>query len=224
MKEEEDILQNAFYIADQVREERVKQLDKRGIQNWPSICPLYTERYKERSGPYICSSLDVPSELRAKIVCDQKTKLGTVTWADIALEEFCEAVSATTPELRRGELVQLAAVVESWIDSVDRNEMPKLPVVAGCKTGRFSGKGKEVELDRGPAPRVYAPGEKRNYCFYVGTKFITEVVAVSEEAAWSKASSLHNSNHYICKSPAGKCIASDDLFAYFESLQEKVND
>jgi len=45
--------------------------------------------------------------------------VGQVTWADILEEEFCEALSATTPEDLRGELVQVAAVAVAWIEALD---------------------------------------------------------------------------------------------------------
>lgn len=43
-----------------------------------------------------------------------------LTWTDIALEEFCEAVEAPDDEQRRKELVQLAAVVFAWIEDIDK--------------------------------------------------------------------------------------------------------
>ena len=52
---------------------------------------------------------------------------------------------------------------------------------------------------------------KVSYCFYVGSRFITEVIAESEEKAWTKAYALHEMNPYICPCPAGKAIKASEL-------------
>lgn len=53
-------------------------------------------------------------------IVDIKTEAGVVRFADIAAEEFLEALSEPDPQLRRQELIQLAAVVVRWAEALDR--------------------------------------------------------------------------------------------------------
>lgn len=61
------------------------------------------------------------SEEEAKKLVDDLMEGGSITWADIAFEEFAEALDAPTKNDRIGELVQLAAVIVSWIEAEMRN-------------------------------------------------------------------------------------------------------
>lgn len=63
---------------------------------------------------------DIPGEKRAKALCEGKARRGTITWTDILLEEFAEAVDAPDDIARRAELVQVAAVALAWIECIDR--------------------------------------------------------------------------------------------------------
>ena len=103
-------------MADEVliegRAERARQDAKWGEQNHPSVTgwspELRAHRYK------------IPTEPDARHMCEESFANGLGTYAHIALEEFCEAVGAADDVARRGELVQLAAVVVAWIESIDR--------------------------------------------------------------------------------------------------------
>jgi hypothetical protein len=62
---------------------------------------------------------------KAKAFCDQKADGGTVSWLDILMEEVFEAAEEAEKGDRaklRMELVQIAAVATSWIESIDRND------------------------------------------------------------------------------------------------------
>jgi len=48
---------------------------------------------------------------------------GTVTWADILLEEVAEAFAEDDPAKLREELVQSGAVILKWIEKLDRAEV-----------------------------------------------------------------------------------------------------
>lgn len=63
----------------------------------------------------------IPTEELAKDLCEEAARVGVTTWAHIAVEELSEAVSAPNDTERRKELIQLAAVVVSWIECLDRN-------------------------------------------------------------------------------------------------------
>ena len=88
-----------------------------GEQNHPSVDPIIVGRGSQR----MCEEYEIPTEVRAKFMCQEAERKGQLTWAHIAVEELSEAVSAETEEDRREELVQLAAVIVNWIDSIDRN-------------------------------------------------------------------------------------------------------
>jgi hypothetical protein len=51
--------------------------------------------------------------------CDKNHKAGTGTWADIALEEFFEALAEEDTTKLRKELIQVAAVAVNWIEDID---------------------------------------------------------------------------------------------------------
>ena len=109
-------------ISQEVQQERVAQLKKWGVQNHPCVDQVLVKREGGFTPERMCEHYEIPSESRAKFLCENSVSNNQVTWTHIALEEFSEAVSAKTASERRKELVQLAAVVESWIDCIDRHE------------------------------------------------------------------------------------------------------
>lgn len=94
--------------------ERSRQDKKWGVQNHPSIID------PDRWGAHY--DYGIPSEAAAKQACDDAAKFGEQTWASIAIEELSESVYAVNDELRREELIQLAAVALAWIECIDRRE------------------------------------------------------------------------------------------------------
>jgi len=93
-------------------EERASNVARWGEQNYPSSASL--------GGPGACLLYGIPTERAAKETVARATKEGRLTWADVLLEEFAEAVAATDDVARRGELVQVAAVALAWIECIDR--------------------------------------------------------------------------------------------------------
>jgi hypothetical protein len=63
---------------------------------------------------------EIPSESRAKLLCEKRRYVGTMSWADILTEEFVEALNADTEESLRAELIQVAAVAQAWVECIDR--------------------------------------------------------------------------------------------------------
>lgn len=111
----------------EVLAERIRQQAKWGEQNHPNVSPTITsphdafERYK------------IPSADEARRTCQEFAAAGAVTWTDIALEEFAEAVESaafateavgevrvTYLEMLREELIQSAAVFTAWSAAVER--------------------------------------------------------------------------------------------------------
>jgi hypothetical protein len=108
-------IQNIF---DEIKTERCKQDTKWGEQNHHSVDPTI----EDRGGQRVCQEYEIPSEARAKFLCDNAAKYNRCTYAHIAVEELCEAVGASGDIQRRVELVQLAAVIVAWIECIDRRQ------------------------------------------------------------------------------------------------------
>ena len=105
-------------IIQEIKTERLYQDGKWGIQNHPILDPMLIERSPER----MCEEYEIPSETRAKAMCDIHAKRCDVTYMHILVEEISEVASCgkDTVALRK-ELIQCAAVVIAMIESLDRN-------------------------------------------------------------------------------------------------------
>lgn len=92
-----------------IADEMARQLGKWGEQNHPSkrgTAADYTGMYNS-------------DQCRER--ADLLAEMGQLTWADILMEEVAEALDADNLGDLRAELVQVAAVAASWIESIDRN-------------------------------------------------------------------------------------------------------
>lgn len=105
-------------IYQEVQEEEKRQLGKWGEQNHPILDPQLIDRSPER----MCEEYEIPSESRAKQLCEINHERGTGTYMHILVEEVSEAASCgrNVAELRE-ELIQVAAVTISMIKSLDKN-------------------------------------------------------------------------------------------------------
>lgn len=67
------------------------------------------------------AGLLIPSADRARRQVDQAAAAGGLTWADILLEEVCEANDEDQDVTKlRAELIQVAAVAIRWVDAIDQ--------------------------------------------------------------------------------------------------------
>lgn len=100
----------------QVGAEMSRQIAKWGVQNHPS----YTRYgFDDSTAP-----MHSANGQWFKFFCDRKAADGTLSWNDILMEEVFEALDeAKKGDLvkLREELIQVAAVACSWIESIDRN-------------------------------------------------------------------------------------------------------
>lgn len=121
----------------QVLAERMRQEAKWGEQNHPNVPG---GKVVEGSDPLIhqgfcAAALGIPDASVAKARCQAAAARGDVTWADIAIEELCEAIEAganagaampASParvqslEDLQAELIQCAAVFSAWSAAVER--------------------------------------------------------------------------------------------------------
>lgn len=97
-------------IVDEVWSERLRQIEKRGLQ--------------ERASGTDANQW-VPFEAAAKAMHDLKEAHpdgphGPITWVDILKEEVYEAFAEEDPDKLRVELIQVMAVAASWIQDLDR--------------------------------------------------------------------------------------------------------
>lgn len=104
-------------IIENIREEISFQRTKWGVQNHPALDPAL----KNRSSQRMCDEYGIPSENIAKQSCDLAAEKGLCTWMHILVEEVSETASAKSIEELRKELIQVAAVAISAIESLDRN-------------------------------------------------------------------------------------------------------
>ena len=99
-------------VVDECSREMDRQYVLWGVQNHPSVrdgMPAEQQSYS-----YIGMSSTTAREL-----VEKRAELGSLTYADIAIEELAEALDAPTEEERRAELVQLMAVIGNWVRVID---------------------------------------------------------------------------------------------------------
>lgn len=105
-------------ILNEIRQERIKQETKWGEQNHPVLDPALVRRDPTR----MCEELEIPSETRAKRLCEVNNARGANNWMTILVEEVSEAASCGEDVVAlRKELIQVAAVAVAAIESLDRN-------------------------------------------------------------------------------------------------------
>lgn len=108
-------------ILEEIKKERCLQDLKWGIQDHPSVDPILTGRNGGATPQRICEEYEIPTEERAKSLCNLAALKGVLTWSHILVEEVSEVISTLSDDgKRREELVQLAAVAIAWIQSIDR--------------------------------------------------------------------------------------------------------
>lgn len=111
-------------IVTEVANERWAQIEKWGVQDWPS---LFNENFRREFAG---------KATYWKAVNDAREAAGISTWDGILLEEVFEALAERSEVAMRAELVQVAAVAVAWIEAIDRRLKPTeaevlpLPVVA----------------------------------------------------------------------------------------------
>jgi len=106
-------------IFGEIRKERERQNEKFGEQNPPCLYDNLIEAEIQPNA--MCVIYGIPTEEEAKNKCDEAFSGGFGTYADIAIEEMSEVISAFDIHKRREELIQLTAVCVAWIEKIDRD-------------------------------------------------------------------------------------------------------
>jgi hypothetical protein len=107
-------------ILQEIKEELVRQREKWGEQNHPFHDQTLLNRKGGCSPKRMCSNYEIPSETRARQLYDTAAKRGEVTWMHILQEEVSEACSEFNEEALKKELIQIAAVCVSAVESIER--------------------------------------------------------------------------------------------------------
>jgi len=97
-----------FDIANEIADERLSQVERWGQQDHPSFISELDRRRAAKSETHW-------KQRNAARVAD-----GSLTWDGILLEEVYEALAEDEPNLRRAELIQVAAVAAAEVESIDR--------------------------------------------------------------------------------------------------------
>ena len=59
----------------------------------------------------------------ARVICDECSAVGTLTWRDVLAEEVAEAFATEDLLELRKELIQVAAVAARWAESIDNRRV-----------------------------------------------------------------------------------------------------
>ncbi len=93
-------------VLQEVLNERARQNQKWGEQNWP----------------FALATKYGPIAETAKKNCDNAHKAGKLTWNEILTEEVMEAFAESSSRKKREELIQVAAVAVAMIECIDRRD------------------------------------------------------------------------------------------------------
>jgi hypothetical protein len=108
-------------ILSEILEECNNQYKKWGEQNHPILDQVLLNREGGCNPQRMCEEYEIPTENRAKFMCEESFRKGQGTFMHILIEEISEAVSCLdNTETMRKELIQCGAVIVSMIDSLDR--------------------------------------------------------------------------------------------------------
>lgn len=108
-----------------IRGERSRQDAKWGEQNHPDgtgpdSSPLGRIRQVHARGKGPSKQFAQGMADMAKQATDEAAEAGTLTFADILIEEVFEALAESDPAKLRTELIQTAAVATQWVEAIDR--------------------------------------------------------------------------------------------------------
>ena len=136
-------------ILTEIFHERVRQQVKWGEQNHPNFPPELAPENR-------CRDFEIPTASDARLLCENAAEDGSLTYADILLEEFSEAFEAPDEDALRAELIQVAAVAHAWVDCIDRKRRAQKKAEAEAAEAERRAALTQEERDAEDAP-VEAP-------------------------------------------------------------------
>ena len=108
------------HLYEELNEERTRQLEKWGVQVWPSVVPVANDKKSDTNAALRTAHYGLPTEIAAKAACDKAMEDGSCTWADIFVEELVETICASNEKDRRMELIQTLTVGIAWLEDMDK--------------------------------------------------------------------------------------------------------
>lgn len=108
-------------IIKSILDERERQEQKWGTQHHPSFDQTLLNREGGCTPRRMCEEYEIPSEPRAKFLCEEAFRKNQVTWAHIFIEEVSEVIGTCNQdkEVTKKELIQTAAVIFAWLEDLD---------------------------------------------------------------------------------------------------------
>ena len=115
---------STIQVLEDVFSERLRQVAKYG----------HNDECADGSGPETrwllplssVSAAEAQAALRGSYEAFEE-ETGTPTWVHLVLEEVCEAFEASTPDRLEEELLQVAALCVSWVETLRRRGPKPLP-------------------------------------------------------------------------------------------------
>lgn len=105
-------------IYREIDAERERQDAKWGpVRRRPDVDPVLAAR--GASHQRICEEHEIPTETRAKFLCENAERRGECSFTAIVVEELAEVVAKHGTTAMREELIQLAACIVKWVEAVD---------------------------------------------------------------------------------------------------------
>lgn len=95
-------------VVNEIMAEQIRARGLHGVQVLPD--GIFPDRYTAEL------------EKIARDQTDSALRVGNCTWVKIAREEWYELLNADTPEHRREEAIQLAQVLLSWVEDMDKRD------------------------------------------------------------------------------------------------------
>lgn len=112
-----------------VLKERKAQAAKWGDQSTlPSFAPEVLAFPVGSIQEALAEEYEVPTEDRAKLLCERAFGAGRGTFAHLLVEEVAEAISSHAVDaVLRAELIQVAAVAVQWVEALDKRTSEAAP-------------------------------------------------------------------------------------------------
>lgn len=111
--------QHSLIVLNQVLAERHRQYARWGDQAHPPADPVLLHREGGCHPWLLAQEHEIPTEARAKFLCQTAVDRGKVSWMHILVEELAEVLGATIPTAVRTELIQLAACCVAYVEDLD---------------------------------------------------------------------------------------------------------
>lgn len=108
-------------IIESILAERERQEQKWGTQHHPSFDQTLLNRIGGCGPERMSEEYEIPSEARAKFLCEESFRKNQGTWAHILVEEVSEVIGTCNQdkEVTKKELIQTAAVIFAWLEDLD---------------------------------------------------------------------------------------------------------